>query len=236
MNHISSIEHNVRSKYGEDGVLDYLCKVIPMSTRRFFSVVDYRRTQRFNPMINLVISKGFQSCINGSPSEIESIAKQTAAGLQDVLSNIVSQSIQVFHVDTGYNDFWILKHCMLEFERREMRPSIVVIPFNNAIPLNIACTVPWRPRETPVGYYHTCSLLALVHTLPGYFLFGCTGNRICYFVSKEFSNHLKTVDSTIQIIHHRWEQISGKFWVSVCPRVACTRHKQVHTHESHKCC
>jgi hypothetical protein len=217
MNHISHLERNDKSRYGEDGVLDYLCEVIPMSTRRFFSVVDHKRTQRFSPMVNLATLKGFQSCIEGSQSDIESLAKQTAAGLQEVLSKI--ESINVFHVDTGYNDFWVLKHCMLEFERRQMRPSIVVIPFNNAIPLNIACTVPWRPQGTPVGSYHTCSLLALVYTLPGYCLFGCTGNRICYFVSNEFSNQLKTVNSTIHTLNHRWEQISSKFWVTVCPRV-----------------
>jgi hypothetical protein len=219
MDHITSIECDIRSKYGEDGVFDYLCESIRMTDRFFFSVPDYSRSPQFNPMINLVTSRGFTSCIAGSPNEIAAIAKQTPAGLREVLDNIVSRSIQVFHVDTGYNDFWILKHCMQEFERRKMRPWIVCVPFNPSIPLHVACSVPWRPKSQPDGPYHTCSLLALVYTLPGYVLFGCTGNRICYFVLAEHAHRLKKLNSTINTPQHVWNHLSRKFWVSVCPRV-----------------
>lgn len=187
-----------------------------MPEKTYFSIVDYSCSQKNNPMIHLVTQHGFVSCIRGEPDEIEAITKQTAQGLTCVMNNI-TRKITVFHIDMGYNDFWILKHCMKEFERRQTRPWIVCIPFNNAIPLSVACTVPWGPSSHPVGFYHTCSLLALIYTLPGYSLFGCSNNRICYFVLSEHAKCLKQMNSTIHT-PHLWNTLSQKFWVTVRPR------------------
>ena len=217
MTRIESIETNVTSLYGEDGILAYIFDRIDVKCKYYLNFVDFDQRQTYNPLVNLIKQRGFVSCLSGNSKELVALRSETREGVENVTST-VQTPVHFVYVNTKHNYFWILKICMEVLKRRDVRPVVVCVPFNCSIPLKESYTVPWKPRVKGEGAYRGCSLLALSFILPNYTLFGISQNRICYFVDTDVCGSLGIFTSTAFTFVDEWETIKTKFWVRVRPQ------------------
>jgi hypothetical protein len=216
MPNIESIQKNVTSIYGEDGILSHIFDSLDNQCKYFINLVDYRQRQSHNPLIHLINERGFVSCISGCSRNVSALRKETREGVENVIGTI-KKPVDFLYVNNSHNYFWVLKVCMEALKKRDMRPIVVCVPFNSSIPLKEAYTVPWKPRAKGSGSYSGCSLMALSYVLPNYTLFGISHNKVCYFVDSRFSGGLGSFTSTAFSFIDEWETIKTKFWVRVRP-------------------
>jgi len=210
--HIREIEFNVFSRYGQDGVLTYIFKLLPQNIFTFLNMVDFNKRQHRNPL-NFMVKQGkWRSCITP-----ESVCKITSGVKTDIVSTLltITSEIDLLYIHHGQNDFWLLKFVM----DCRLQPKIICVPYNNKIPLIKSLTVPYaRTTSSNNCGYCSCSLKALCCILPNYIILGCSRNKIAYFVREDIKIHLPDIQTTYDFNTVAWDQIKNKFWVCVKPK------------------
>ena len=210
--HIRDIEFNVFSKYGQDGVLTYIFKLLPQHLFTFLNMADFNERQHRNPL-NFIVKQGkWRSCI--PPESVCKIASGVKADIVSTLLTITSE-IDLLHIHHGQNDFWLLKFVM----DCHLQPKIICVPYNNKIPFIKSLTVPYARTKPSTNFgYCSCSLKALCCILPNYIIFGCSRSKIAYFVRDDIIIHLPDIQTTYDFNTFAWAQMKDKFWVCVKPK------------------
>jgi hypothetical protein len=195
-------EFRVFSQWGEDGILQFLVRHVPIEKNTFveFGVQDYLESNtRF-----LVVKDNWSGLvIDGNVENIEKIrhseiywrhniraecAFVTRDNINDVIRSAgIGGDIGLLSVDIDGNDYWVWQAI------DAVKPRIVVTEYNARFGADRAVSVPYDPQFVRGGahysmIYYGASLAALAQLgeAKGYALIGCNsaGNN-AFFVRKD---------------------------------------------------
>lgn len=207
----------VYSQWDEDGIIQYLIKKLPVTSKLFveFGVENYEEANTRFLMIN---DDWTGLVIDGSKSNIDFIKSDniywqhnltalhsfiTKRNINALISeNIQSEEVGILSIDIDGNDYWIWQ------ELQCIKPYIVVAEFNNLFGKDLAVTVPYQ-EDFSRGAAHSshlffgCSLKALVQLAKekGYFFIGCNSKCMnAFFVRNEFKEYIseRTIEEEFQ--------------------------------------
>jgi hypothetical protein len=174
-NDLTSAEFKVFSQWGEDGIIQYLTRCLPISRPYFveFGVEDY---QEANTRFLLQNNQWAGLVLDCSENHITSIQQSaltwkyelnaaacfvTASNINQVLSeNGADGDIGLLSVDIDGNDYWIWKAIDV------IKPTVVICEYNSLFGAEATVTVPYNPsfNRTKAHYsnlYYGASLSAL---------------------------------------------------------------------------
>lgn len=195
-------EFRVFSQWGEDGILQFLIRHVPIEKKTFveFGVQDYVESNtRF-----LVVKDNWSGLvIDGSAENIDKIRRSeiywrhnihaecrfiTRDNINDVIQSAgIDGDIGLLSVDIDGNDYWVWQAIDV------INPRIVVTEYNARFGAERAVSVPYNPQfvRGQAHYsmiYYGASLAALVQLgkAKGYALVGCNsaGNN-AFFIRKD---------------------------------------------------
>jgi hypothetical protein len=201
-------EFKVYSQWGEDGIIDYLCRMIEISEKSFieFGVESYAEA---NTLFLLKHRSWRGLVIDGSTSNIDRIkggavfwrydlhaynAFITKNNINEIITlNGFNGDIGILSVDIDGNDYWIWEaiNCV--------KPKIVVCEYNSIFGPNAKISTPYkedfyRTKEHHSNLYYGASISALTYLaeIRGYKLVAgnSAGNNV-FFVHKDFLGPLK---------------------------------------------
>jgi methyltransferase FkbM-like protein len=199
---LSDHEFRVFSQWGEDGIIQFLLRHIPIKNKTFveFGVEDYTQANtRF-----LLVNNNWHGLVLDSDSDnIAKIKNTTTHSYYDLKAfqafvtkdNIneilkthgVVGEIGLLSIDIDGNDFWVWRAIDV------IDPVIVVIEYNHRFGKDAAVTVPYeesfnRFRSSRPLVYFGASLkaLCLLGERKGYAFVGCNSNGVnAFFVRKD---------------------------------------------------
>lgn len=198
---INANEFQVFSQWGEDGILQFLLRKVPVKSARFieFGVEDYVESNtRF-----LLMNNNWSGLVfDGDKENIEKIVNNDLYWRYDLTAKqafITKENINTLIVDAGFggdigilsididgNDFWVWEAI------DSIDPSIVVIEYNHRFGDTEKLTVPYDPKFVR-GKAHfsmvyagaSLALLAALGDKKGYDLVGTASNgNNAFFVKK----------------------------------------------------
>lgn len=203
---IQDYEFKIFSQYGDDGIIQYLLKKIPIQNEIFieFGIQDYQESNtRFMMMNNNW--KGL--VMDGSTKNIENLKKQpwfwqydlkakavfiTKENINQVIEQFKLTDIGLLHIDIDGNDYHILE----KMDLNTLNPSIIIMEYNSVFGKERSISVPYKAdfNRTKAHYsnlYFGASLPALTHLTNqrGYSFIGCnTAGNNAYYVRKDLLN------------------------------------------------
>ncbi len=195
-------EFRAFSQWGEDGILQFLVRHIPIERRIFveFGVQNYSES---NTRFLLINNNWSGLVIDGSAENLESIRRSeiywqhtlhaehafiTSDNINDIIgSKGIQGDIGILSVDIDGNDYWVWKAIDV------VSPRVVVVEYNSRFGAEREVTIPYDPgflrsKAHPSMIYYGASLAALsrLGEEKGYALVGCNsaGNN-AFFVRKD---------------------------------------------------
>lgn len=212
---INDYEFKIFSQFGDDGIIQYLIKYIPIENETFieFGVENYLESNTRFLMMNNNWS-GF--VMDGSDSAMNELKNQSwfwkysltnkavfidRGNINGLLHNTGFSNIGLLHIDLDGNDYHILN----EIDFSKLSPSIIIMEYNAVFGIDRPITVPYdksfiRTKAHYSNMFWGASLSALNYAAQkkGYSLVGCnlSGNN-AYFVRKDLLNE-KVKELTIQ--------------------------------------
>lgn len=205
---IQKAEFKIFSQWGDDGIINFLCNYLDISSKTFieFGVEDYTECNtRF-----LLINDNWRGLImDGSKNNMDKVRKEdmywrynlTAVDIfvtKENINGLLSQNnftgeTGLLHVDIDGNDYWIWK------EINVINPVIVIIEYNSVFGATNPWTIPYDPSfyRTNAHYsnlYYGTSLLSACDLAAekGYSFIGCNSNgNNAYFVRNDKLKNLK---------------------------------------------
>lgn len=204
-------EFKCYSQFGDDGIIQYLIRRIPIVKKSFieFGVGDYFESNTHFLLINDNWS-GF--VMDGSRENIKSIQNSevywqhdlVAAcafidrdNIDDLICSAGFKDIGLLHIDLDGNDYWILE----QIDTSEYCIDILILEYNAVFGNDRKVTVPYHPKFDRREAHYSClywgaSLPALAELAEkkGFFFVGTNsaGNN-AYFINKRHSNYLQPV-------------------------------------------
>ncbi len=174
---LADAEFRVASQWGEDGIIEWLCQVLPGIPRRFveFGVESYAEANtRF-----LLENRGWSGLImDGNEAAMAALREQTLYWRHDltaVCAFITAENIRGLLADNGFgeelgilsididgNDYWVLE------QLAGTNASILICEINGVLGDIHAISVPYRPDFQRLeahhsGQYFGCSVQAAIH-------------------------------------------------------------------------
>ena len=171
---LASVEFGVFSQNGEDGVLQYLLKQVPIADRSFveFGVQDYRESNtRF--LLHKDHWRGW--IIDADDAHQRYVRRESHLGDADLQAlqafitreNIdallkgagVPEDLGILSVDIDGNDYWVLEAI------QSVRPRILVLEYNSFLGPDLSLSLPYdagfrRAQQGPGRAYFGASLAA----------------------------------------------------------------------------
>ncbi len=203
---INDYEFKIFSQFGDDGIIQYLIKNVPIKNEVFieFGVGDYSESNtRF-----LLMNNNWSGFVMDASSEaMEKLKCQSwywkynltykavfidKDNINDILLNTGFSDIGLLHMDLDGNDYWI----MSELDLSKLNPAIVILEYNSVFGPERAITVPYDKNFIRVNAHYSnlfwgASLSALnyIAEKKGYVLVGSNiaGNN-AYFVRNDLIN------------------------------------------------
>jgi hypothetical protein len=199
---IADAEFGVFSQWGEDGIVQWLIRLVPIEKRVFveFGVQDYSES---NTRFLLVNNNWSGLVIDGSASNIERIQRDdiywrynlnavcafvTRENINSLLAaGGISGDIGLLSIDVDGNDYWIWENINC------ISPRIVVVEYNARFGNQRTVAVPYDPNfmrgaahYSMIYYGASLAALAFLAEKKGYVLVGCNsaGNN-AFFVRKD---------------------------------------------------
>lgn len=199
---IREAEFRVFSQWGEDGIIQFLVRKVPIEAKTFveFGVQDYRESNtRF-----LVVKDNWSGLVmDGSAANIERIRRSEIYWRHDIRAECVFitrenindsikaaglvEDIGLLSIDIDGNDYWVWQAIDI------VKPRIVVVEYNSRFGAERAVTVPYDPQfdrrhahHSMIYYGASLGALARLGEKKGYSLVGCNsaGNN-AFFVRKD---------------------------------------------------
>jgi len=199
---IRAAEFQVYSQWGEDGIVQWLLRQVPVGNRLFveFGVGDYTES---NTRFLLVAGNWSGLVIDSSAAHIERLRRDpvywqhnlksecafvTAENIDALLERHgIAGDIGLLSIDIDGNDYWVWRAVS------GVRPAIVIVEYNARFGAERAVTVPYDPAFDRRKAHYSClyygaSLAALARLADrkGYALVGCNsaGNN-AFFVRRD---------------------------------------------------
>jgi len=223
----SEVEYSIFSQFGDDGIIQYLTKVIPDLVDTFveFGVQDYSES---NTRLLLMKDNWQGMVIDGSKALIDHVRAQdyywrhtlhavdafiTKDNINDLISSTgITGEIGLLSVDIDGVDYWVWEQIKV------IQPTIIVCEYNSTFGSSRTISVPYRADFIRTDAHHSnlyygASLGALTHLAnsKGYALLGSNsaGNN-CYFVKRERLGSLveKTVEESY--VESRFRESRGE--------------------------
>jgi hypothetical protein len=195
-------EFKVYSQWGEDGIIDYLLRHVPIATKTFveFGVEDYTEA---NTLFLLKHRNWRGLVIDGSPSNVESIRRGQVFWRYDLaaecsfittanIDSIIRRhgfdgDLGLLSIDIDGNDYWVW-HVI-----ESVSPRIVVVEYNALFGQRAKISVPYEPDfqrncSHASKLYYGASIAALTHLaeLRGYSLVaGNSAGNNAFFVRND---------------------------------------------------
>lgn len=211
VNRLADVEFKVFSQWGEDGIIQYIVKNIPIKNDVFveFGVSDYTES---NTRFLLINNNWSGLVIESSKSDVEYIKKDdiywkydlnainsfiTRDNINPILKeNVKETDIGLLSIDIDGNDYWIWKAIEV------IKPRIVICEYNSVFGNEYFITIPYddnfdRAAKHYSHLYYGASLPALcdLASEKGYDFIGCNlaGND-AFFVRQDLSKPFKVLD------------------------------------------
>jgi hypothetical protein len=203
---VNDYEFKIFSQRGEDGIIQYLIKHMPIKNKVFieFGVENYMESNTRFLMMN---NNWSGLVIDGSGANIGSLKKRewfwkydlkTKCAFidRDNINNLLHEDgfedIGILSIDIDGNDYWIFQ----KLDLSKLKPSIVIIEYNGLFGSERAISVPYdkyfnRTKAHYSNLFFGASLAALVHlaTQKGYELVACCdAGTNAFFVQKDLLN------------------------------------------------
>lgn len=198
-------EFTVYSQNGEDGILQYLLRILAIPSHTFveFGVGNYRQANTRFLAINdhwsgLVMDSDADNVrqIHADPIfwqiNVRAVhAFVTRENINDLLrANGFVGEIGLLSIDIDGNDYWVFEAVT------EVSPAVVVIEYNSRFGPNRAVSIPYDPafdrwRAHPSGLYYGASLRAICNLARrrGYAFVGCNSFGVnAFFVRTDLLN------------------------------------------------
>lgn len=203
---LNDYEFKIFSQFGDDGIIQYLIKHIPIENQTFieFGVENFLESNtRFLMMNNNwsgFVMDGSDSAMNELKNQKwywkYSLTHETAFidkdNINGLLENTGFSNIALLHIDLDGNDY----HVLTAIDLSKLNPSIIILEYNSVFGKERPITVPYdknfvRTKAHYSNLFWGASLSALNYaaTKKGYILVGCNlaGNN-AYFVRKDLLN------------------------------------------------
>lgn len=203
-------EFKVYSQWGEDGLIQYLVRNIPIE-RRIFVEFGVERYTESNTRFLLINDNWAGLVIDGSERHIEYIRKdpiywkynlKTECSFIDrdninslIMKNGIEGDIGLLSIDIDGNDYWVWEAVSA------VNPRIVICEYNSLWGCEIAVSTPYDPAFSRTRAHHSnlyfgasiAALCQLAHA-KGYSLVGANraGNNL-FFVSNKYMGALAAV-------------------------------------------
>lgn len=204
---LADVEFRVASQWGEDGIIEWLCHVLPELPRRFveFGVENYGEANtRF-----LVENRGWSGLvIDGSASYMEALRRDpiywrhdlvavsafvTAENINELIASAgFAGEIGILSVDIDGNDYWVLKAI------NNVEPAIIISEINGILGDRHALTIPYQPDFSRLsahysGLYFGASVRAIssLCEAKGYKFVGTNSNGVnAFFVRNDLAGRV----------------------------------------------
>jgi len=201
VDHLADAEFKVFSQAGDDGIIQYLIRQVPVSVTSFieFGVENYNESNtRF-----LLMNNNWKGLImDGGEEHMNYVKRQPWYWRYDLTAvaafikkeninelfkrNGFSGPVGILSIDIDGNDYWVWEAI------KEVEPDIVIAEYNSVFGSRYAVTIPYDPEfnRTQAHYsnlYWGTSLKALawLGEKKGYAFVGCNQNgNNAYFVKK----------------------------------------------------
>jgi hypothetical protein len=188
---LADLEFRVFSQFGDDGIIHYLTRNLPLIHRTFieFGVDDY-----FESNTRFLLQNGNWSgfVMDGSPASIERLTRSafywkhdltakvafvTRENVRGLLADAIREwdGVDLLHIDIDGNDYWVWKEI-------DLKPSVVIVEYNSTFGIDRAITIPYnadfyRTQAHFSNLYWGSSLkaLCLLALEKGYRFIGCNG-------------------------------------------------------------
>ncbi len=204
---IRDAEFKVYSQWGEDGIIQWLIRQIPIENKTFieFGVEDYKEA---NTRFLLEENNWSGMIIDGSKENMDAVRREDIYwryDLQAVAAFITKENINellkqsgfdedlgILSVDIDGNDYWVLQ------EINVVKPRILICEYNPIYGADRAVTIPYasdfyRTKAHYSNLYFGCSLKALVELTKrkGYSFIGTNSNACnAFFVRDDLTHFL----------------------------------------------
>ena len=210
INDLSEVEFRVFSQWGEDGIIDWLVKHVPVPTESFieFGVETFREANcRF-----LLQNRNWKGLVmDGSEEYMHSLQTQQMFWMHDLTAkpafidkdNINSHiedagfggDVGILSIDIDGNDYWVWDAISC------VDPAIVICEYNPILGDQHAITVPYDPKFYRMdahycGLYFGASIKALLVLAKkkGYTFVGSNSNGInAFFVRNDLAKHVENL-------------------------------------------
>lgn len=202
---IRDAEFKVYSQWGEDGIIQWLIRQIPIENETFieFGVEDYKEA---NTRFLLEENNWSGMIIDGSKENMDAVTREDIYwryDLQVVAAFITKENINellkqsgfdedlgILSIDIDGNDYWVLQ------EINVVKPRILICEYNPIYGVDRAVTIPYasdfyRTKAHYSNLYYGCSLKALVGLTKrkGYSFIGTNSNACNAFFIRDDLTH-----------------------------------------------
>lgn len=221
---IQDVEFKVYSQWGEDGIIQWLIRQIPIENKTFieFGVEDYKES---NTRFLLEENNWSGMIIDGSKRNIDSVKKEALYwryDLKAIDAFITKENINElllksgFGVDLGLlsididgNDYWVWEAIEV------VKPRVIICEYNPIFGADRAVSVPYRADfyRTKAHYsnlFFGCSLKALeiLAESRGYRFIGTNSNACnAFFVRNDLAQYIpETVKNNYKFVPYKARQ------------------------------
>lgn len=224
---LNDAEFKVFSQWGEDGIIQWLIKKIPIKNKTFieFGVEDYEESNtRFLLMNNNwsgMIIDGSEEAINHVKNtnwfwryDLKAIAKFiTRENICSLLEESgFDEDLGILSVDIDGNDYWILQQIT------NYKPRILICEYNAVFGYDRAVSIPYKEDfyRTEAHYsnlYWGASLQAFVYAAKekGYTLVGTNSNaNNAFFIRNDLLKYIDFDYSSINLPEQKYREARNK--------------------------
>lgn len=228
---ICDVEFKVHSQWGEDGIIQWLIRQIPIQNETFieFGVEDYKES---NTRFLLEENNWSGMIIDGSKQNMDSVKRETLYWRYDLkaidafvtrenINELLMRSgfdkdLGLLSIDIDGNDYWVWEKINV------MEPRIVICEYNPIFGPDRAVSVPYRADfyRTKAHYsnlFFGCSLKALMMLAErkGYTFIGTNSNACnAFFVRNDLAQYIpEAVRDCYKFIQYKARQardVNGK--------------------------
>lgn len=207
---LAEVEFQVFSQWGEDGIIQYLIRNVPIENRSFieFGVEDYSEANTRFLLVNnnwrgLILDGGERHiafCARRGLRWRHTLEAVSAFVTRENVNGLFERAgftgdIGLLSIDVDGNDYWIWKSIEI------VQPRIVIVEYNAGFGPDLPLVVPYRSdfsrlRAHHSGQYYGASLAAFAQLgeEKGYRFIGCNsaGNN-AFFIRKDLETAVTSV-------------------------------------------
>ena len=228
INNLSDVEFSVFSQWGDDGIINWLIKNIPID-KKIFLEIGTENYKESNTRFLLMKNNWTGHIVEANKNFTKNIKKQsiywkydlnvhnslvTKENINKILKELNLKKIGLFSLDIDGVDYWIWK------EIKEIKPIIFVCEFNSVFGNKKKITVPYKKNFSRTKYHYSnlafgASINAFIEISKkkGYNFLGTNSNGVnAYFIKKDYFKYIKNKVKFKTIFHSKTRESRDKYY------------------------